>query len=233
MKRDPLDDPWATVGANALLVELVSHRPEWAVLFRREAERIARACGELVPTLEHIGSTAVPGLIAKPILDMMPGIVRLEDGPLTIGPMESIGYSCKGEHGIPGRLYFEMHRHGLRVVHAHMFVIGTEDWERHLLFRDYLRDHPDTAREYAEPEDGAGSALPKRSPLVHGRQDRFHPLDRRVRAEGPRVRDRARAARLAALALDEARDGRRRSRSSPEERRRRRFGSRSFAPGRR
>jgi GrpB-like predicted nucleotidyltransferase (UPF0157 family) len=150
VKQTPPGDPWATLGANARLVELVSHRPEWATLFRGEAERIVRACGGLVATIEHIGSTAVPGLIAKPILDMMPGIARREDGPATIGPMESLGYVCKGEHGIPGRLYFEMHRDGLRVVHAHMFLIGTDDWERHLLFRDYLRDHPNAAREYGK-----------------------------------------------------------------------------------
>ena len=150
MKPGPSGNPWRSLGADGVTVQLVPHRPEWALVFQMEAERILRACGGTVVAVEHIGSTAVPGLVSKPILDIMPGIVRLEDGPGTIRPLEALGYSCRGEHGIPGRLYFDLLRDGRSVAHAHMFVIGTEDWTRHLLFRDYLRGHPDAAREYAE-----------------------------------------------------------------------------------
>jgi GrpB-like predicted nucleotidyltransferase (UPF0157 family) len=146
----PREEVWDSLGADSAVVELVPHRDEWEGLYRSEAERILSACSGRVTVVEHIGSTAIPGLSAKPILDLMPGIARLEDGPPTIPSMETLGYTCRGEHGIPGRLYFEMVRGGRRVAHAHMFVVGTVDWERHILFRDYLRAHPETARAYGE-----------------------------------------------------------------------------------
>lgn len=146
----PRDEAWDRLGTDGATVELVPYRPEWERLYRSESVRILRACGGQVTVVEHIGSTAVPGLSAKPILDLMPGIERLENGPPTIPAMESLGYACRGEHGILGRLYFEMVRGGRRVAHAHMFVVGTADWERHILFRDYLRAHPGTAQAYEE-----------------------------------------------------------------------------------
>ena len=78
----------------------------------------------------------------------MSGIVRPEDGPETIAPMEMLGYLFAATRN-PGPDLLQKYR-GMRVAHAHMFVIGTEDWRRHLLFRDYLRRHPDTARAYAQ-----------------------------------------------------------------------------------
>lgn len=144
----PADEAWDTLGGAPDRVEILPHRAEWDVLARAEADRILRACAGRVVAVEHIGSTAVPGLGAKPILDLMPGIQRLEDGPPTIPAMEALGYICKGEYGIPGRIFFQKMRGDQRMVHAHMFVVGVDDWVRHILFRDHLRTHPDAMRAY-------------------------------------------------------------------------------------
>ena len=99
--------------------------------------------------IEHISSTSVPGLSAKPILDIMPGVAAHADGARTIEPLTRLGYVYSGENGIPGRCYFDLRHQERTVVHVHLFEIGTENWLRHLLFRDYLRAHPDVAAQYA------------------------------------------------------------------------------------
>jgi GrpB-like predicted nucleotidyltransferase (UPF0157 family) len=129
-------------------VEVVDYDPEWPRMFAEEKARILEACGEWLEVIEHIGSTSVPGLAAKPIIDMMPGLRRLEDGRHCIEPMEKLGYQYLGEYGIPGRLYFN--RGVPRSHHVHMFVVGHGQWDRHLLFRDYLRTHPQAAAAYAD-----------------------------------------------------------------------------------
>ena len=129
-------------------VEIVEFDPAWPAMFEEEKARILEACGEWLETVEHIGSTSVPGLAAKPIIDMMPGLRRLEDGRHCIEPMEKLGYQYLGEYGIPERLYFN--RGVPRSHHVHMFVVGHGQWDRHLLFRDYLRTHPQAAAAYAD-----------------------------------------------------------------------------------
>jgi GrpB-like predicted nucleotidyltransferase (UPF0157 family) len=117
-------------------------------MFDAEKARILEACGKWLVTVEHIGSTSVPGLAAKPIIDMMPGLRRLEDGRHCIEPLQELGYQYLGEYGIPERYYFNK---GVpRSHHVHMFEVGHEQWDRHLLFRDYLRAHPEALAAYAE-----------------------------------------------------------------------------------
>ena len=139
---------WKSLGTPGGHIEVVPWRPDWPVLFEEEAGRIRAACGPVVVAVEHIGSTSVPGLASKPILDMMPGLVRTADGHATVEPMQGLGYKYFGEHGIPGRFYFDKAVDGVTVVHVHMFEFGSPDWRRHIVFRDVLRREPDVAAEY-------------------------------------------------------------------------------------
>ena len=104
-------------------------------------------------SVEHIGSTAVPGLAAKPIIDIMPGLETFDDGFACVSPLEVLGYEYRGENGIPGRHYFDhFDKSGAQasgIQHVHMLVVGSESWTRHVLFRDYLRTNSDEARRYA------------------------------------------------------------------------------------
>ncbi len=138
---------WDLLGERYSL-EIAPCQEGWLSLYEEEAERIRSACGSVIVAIEHVGSTAVPGLAAKPILDIMPGLTRVENGHATVEPMKKLGYEYFGEFGIPGRFYFTRHHDGRCVVHVHMFEVGTEEWERHLLFRDYLRQHADVTAEY-------------------------------------------------------------------------------------
>jgi len=127
-------------------VRLVSYDSTWPLEFAAEAERIARVCAGLPLRLEHIGSTAIPGLAAKPVIDILAGRPGNVAGSTYVDAFRQIGYEHKGAYGIPGRNYF---RRGMpRTHHVHMFSWSSDMWRDHLLFRDYLRLHPETAREY-------------------------------------------------------------------------------------
>ncbi len=137
--------------SNPQPVEIVEHAPGWAGIAARLLSAIQSACAGVLLRVEHIGSTSVSGLAAKPVIDLMPVLAAFEDGARCVGPMEALGYDYRGEYGIPGRHYFSGWdaETGLR-VHVHMLVEGSEPWRNHLLFRDFLRAHPSEAAAYAQ-----------------------------------------------------------------------------------
>lgn len=134
-------------------IVIAEYDPEWALRFQRERDLILRTCGiGAFVRIEHVGSTAVPGLGAKPIIDIMGGIRSLVVAPRLVPPLASIGYEYVPEYEVdmPERRFFRKDKNGARAFHLHMVETGSEFWERHLLFRDYLRSHPETAAEYEE-----------------------------------------------------------------------------------
>ncbi len=131
-------------------VELVAYDPAWPRTFAAMRRRILDACGGIVVDVEHIGSTSVAGLAAKDVVDLMPGLQAFEDGAECVTAMESLGFSYRGEFGIPGRHYFNMDdpATGKRLHNCHMYAIGHDEWTAHLAFRDYLRAHDDWRDRY-------------------------------------------------------------------------------------
>ncbi len=134
------------------VIVIVDYDSLWPEMFEVARRRIAGEIGPWVAQVEHIGSTSVPGLAAKPIIDIMVGLLKLGDAAHCIGPLEALGYEYvpEFEREMPERRYFRMvDSDGRWVHHVHMVEIGGEFWERDLLFRDYLRSHPKMASEYA------------------------------------------------------------------------------------
>ena len=131
-------------------IRVVAHDPAWRDEFKAEASRITRALGDLVIRLHHIGSTAIPGIFAKPIIDFLMevgDIVELDD---RCSIMERLGYEPMGEFGIPGRRFFRKNNaSGARTHHVHAFEAGHTEVERHLAFRDYMISHPEEAQVYS------------------------------------------------------------------------------------
>jgi GrpB-like predicted nucleotidyltransferase (UPF0157 family) len=128
-------------------VELVDHDPAWAQLYEQERERLSGVFDGRVVAIEHIGSTSVPDLCAKPIVDVLIGLEKLELTDEQIAEMEKLGYDYLGEHGLPGRLFF---RKAPRTHHVHVVQYGGEHWERQIVFRDTLRSNPEERRRYDE-----------------------------------------------------------------------------------
>lgn len=130
---------------------LAPYDPAWPGQFAREAALLAAVFSGVDAVIEHIGSTAVPGLLAKPVIDILVGVPRLEDAERRVASLEGAGYEYvpKYEVELPERRYFRKPRLGPRVYHVHCVVTHSALWVRHLAFRDHLRAHPDCAAEYA------------------------------------------------------------------------------------
>jgi GrpB-like predicted nucleotidyltransferase (UPF0157 family) len=133
-------------------VIVVAYDPDWPLRFEEEHAVLAVVFAESEMTIEHIGSTAVPGLGAKPVIDIMVGVSRLAEAEGRIAALEAAGYEYVPtyETRLPERRYFRKPRLGPRAYHLHCVVKDGEFWIRHIVFRDYLRAHPEAAAAYYE-----------------------------------------------------------------------------------
>jgi len=131
-------------------VELKPHDPEWAVAALREGRRLEAALPDHVVAVHHIGSTSIPGLLAKPILDLLPVVRSVERLDAARHLVEALGYRWWGEYSLPGRRYcsLEDSATGERLVQVHFYTDGSPEITRHLAFRDHLRRNPGLAAEY-------------------------------------------------------------------------------------
>jgi len=120
-------------------------------MFEDERSVIEAALGGVAARIEHVGSTSVVGLAAKPVIDIMAGLEDFSLADSLVPKIEALGYEYvqKYEAVMPFRRFFLKERGGVRLSQIHMVGIGTEFWERTLLFRDYLRQHPNVAADYA------------------------------------------------------------------------------------
>ena len=140
-------------------IKVVPYDPLWKSLFERESKRIKEVITEGLIEVHHIGSTSVPSLSAKPIIDMMPEVLSLGLLDDFDQEMEGLGYLVKGELGIPGRRFY-LKGEVDRTHHVHAFESGSESLIRHLAVRDYLRDHPGEASSYADLKMRLASQFP-------------------------------------------------------------------------
>ena len=125
-------------------IEIASHDPAWADLAEREAERWIEALGAALDVVHHIGSTAVPGLAGKPVIDLLPVIAQGVDPDSLQERVHAMGYEWLGEYGLPRRRYCRRSSPttGKRLFHVHCWHAGDSEITRHLAFRDALRADP-------------------------------------------------------------------------------------------
>lgn len=128
-----------------------SHDPRWQHAFAAEAQSLRDVMGEAVVALHHIGSTAVPGLLAKPIIDILAEARSLENIDARNGRMVARGYDARGAYGIEGRRYFsrKVAVDDVYGFHVHVYQTGSAQITRHLRFRDFLRTRQDLVEQYA------------------------------------------------------------------------------------
>lgn len=122
----------------------------WPQMFERERQQLAQILPDTC-IIEHIGSTSVPGLAAKPIIDIMIGLADFAEADFLVASVCSLGYKYnpRFEDQMPYRRFFGKDILNVRTHHVHMVAISSEFWNRHLFFRDYLRTHSQVAAEYA------------------------------------------------------------------------------------
>ena len=132
------------------ILQITPYNPRWPDLFRQEARQIFKVLSGQIILIHHIGSTAIAGIKAKPIIDFLIEVHQIESVDAYSKAMITLGYDPRGENGIHGRRYFvkgtaEVHSH-----HLHVFQVSHPDVARHLDFRDYLRTYPDQAQTYSQ-----------------------------------------------------------------------------------
>jgi len=126
---------------------VVPYDPAWPARFESEAQRIQGALGAEALRVEHVGSTAVPDLAAKPVIDILLGLRTWPATAEAIAALVALGYEHRGDGNVPGREYF---RWGVpRTFQIHACAHNGSFWREHLAFRDLLRREPKTARDYA------------------------------------------------------------------------------------
>jgi len=128
-------------------ITVSDYDPNWPLQFAKLRDFLAPVLGDLALSVEHIGSTSVPGLAAKPVIDSDIVIASRADLPATVTALQTIAYTHRGDLGIPTREAFRYEGDGDFPAH-HLYVCAQDSPElrRHLAFRDYLRLHPDEAR---------------------------------------------------------------------------------------
>ncbi len=131
-------------------IVIEDYNPGWPAYFEEERARLAQAFGPYALDIHHVGSTSVPGLGAKPIIDIAVATERYPLPDEVVARVLALGFEHKGEFGIPRRHYFRRASNGRYGVHVHANERTSDDYKRHLLFRDYLRAHPQRARAYEE-----------------------------------------------------------------------------------
>jgi GrpB-like predicted nucleotidyltransferase (UPF0157 family) len=146
---------------NAVLI--VPYDPGWPSRFEAERAVLGAVFAGCDAVIEHIGSTAVPGLAAKPVIDVLVGLPALAEAERRIPALDAAGYEYVPEHeaALPDRRYFRKPRVGPRACHVHCVVHGSESWERHLAFRDHLRSHPASAAAYEDLKRHLAARLAK------------------------------------------------------------------------
>ncbi len=169
-------------------IYMVPHDPHWRQEFENEANRITDALGSsVVVTVHHIGSTAIPNIYAKPVIDML--LVVHDHAALDAkqAAMEALGYEAFGEFGIPTRRYFRRDNAlGDRTHQVHAFEDGSPQIARHLAFRDYMIAHPEAAQVYSDLKRKLAAQHPSDMEAYMDGKDAFiQEIDRRAASQLP------------------------------------------------
>ncbi|MEX0271723.1 GrpB family protein [Leptolyngbyaceae cyanobacterium UHCC 1019] len=155
-------------------VEVIPYDLRWQDAFVAEAKKISVALGETIAAIHHIGSTAIPNIYAKPIIDILVEVNDLAQVEARNAAMEALGYEVMGEFGIAGRRYFRKHNAmGDRTHHVHIFEYGSPESDRHLAFRDYMIAHPEAAQHYSQLKRSLAAKFPNHRESYMDGKDSF------------------------------------------------------------
>lgn len=142
------------------VIEVVPHDSRWRALFEREASELIEIFRAEVVAIHHVGSTAIPNISAKPIIDVLVEVRDIERIDDFNREMIDRGYLPKGEFGISGRRFFIKGNEEQRSHHIHVFQVGHPAIERHLAFRDYMVAHPEEATAYSRLKEKLARKFP-------------------------------------------------------------------------
>ena len=139
------------IGLKRNTLEVVDHDPDWGTLALEACQSLRDTCGEFLVDVQHVGSTAVPDLPAKPILDIAAAVVTFDSMRELVGRLAAMGYLYRGDHGdAGGHLFVVDSSPDIRTIHLHVVEHRGSQWRDYLRFRDLLRRQPAIRKRYAE-----------------------------------------------------------------------------------
>ena len=131
-------------------LQLCPHSREWLETFAAERDRLTAALGSRLLHIEHVGSTSVPDLLAKPVVDIAVAVGSATEADFCIEPLQALGYEYRGLHGDDERRrYYVLEREGRRVAQIHLWIVPAAGWDRMLRFREVLRVNAAVREAYA------------------------------------------------------------------------------------
>ena len=162
-------------------VRIVDYDPRWPERAAEEIGRVEEALGGVAARVEHVGSTAVPGLAAKPIVDLLVAVSMTTPSAPYVGPLEGLGYLFAPDPESPDFHFFGLPAERPRAYNLHVCVAGSEDEVRHLALRDYLRSHSDEVARYAALKREVAARHPQdRLAYIEGKTDYVAALESRA-----------------------------------------------------
>jgi GrpB-like predicted nucleotidyltransferase (UPF0157 family) len=154
-------------------IRIVEHDPGWAAQAADELRRVAGALGALAVRLEHVGSTAVPGLSAKPIIDLQVSVAALEPRERYVDALGRLGYLFAPDPATPDYHYFARPPERPHTHHVHVCAADSHHEHRHVAVRDFLRAHPDEAAAYAAVKRAVAERHPQDRLAYVAGKDRY------------------------------------------------------------
>ena len=137
-----------SMGLDKNKVVLEKHNPNWAKMFEAEKKELQKIFGDLALSIEHVGSTSIPGIMAKPLVDIQVGLHKLEDFEKVRAKFEKAPYSVKPDPS-PDEQLVRKGPEEERIFLIHITSVDSDRFKNTLFFRDYMRSHPDEAKKYA------------------------------------------------------------------------------------
>ena len=164
-------------------LKVVPYDSGWADQFQVEKNSLQQVFGDILVAVHHIGSTSIPGIKAKPIIDILVVVRNIEQVDACNDAMIVLGYEPRGEFGIPGRRFFSKGGEEHRSHHVHVFESGHPEIARHLDFCDYLRAHPEEARRYGQLKEELARKFRHASDrYTEGKTEMIREMDRKALA---------------------------------------------------
>ena len=163
------------------VIEVMSYNANWTHMYQEESGKIKNILNDIIIDIYHIGSTAIPGIKAKPVIDILIEVKDIEAVDRYNHKMEELGYEAMGEYGIPKRRFFRKGGNK-RTHHLHIFQVGNEEVGRHINFKEYLISHPDKGQEYSKlKEKLANKYAYDVENYTNGKSDFIQEIDRKAK----------------------------------------------------
>lgn len=163
--------PQSPLGVGRYEVTLRPYHSQWPQLFEREKMALMEVLGHLPVYIEHVGSTAVPGLCAKPALDILIGGQSMAQLAQAIPNLERMGYMHKPKSSTPGHIFMAKGLEDARTHYLHLLRHQSLEWQKYIYFRDYLIQHPQKQQEYARLKEDLARRFPNnRAKYTNGKQ---------------------------------------------------------------